>query len=116
MALPKINNPRLEDELSILSEFVDSNLKDYIVNKYQKNMARVLLEFYDYDLQSILRDIVDADSLCCEIAPEDSERRKHIIKSMNKGILDTFDGSILPLIKIIGVCFDEEKGTNMQGE
>lgn len=108
MALPKINNPRLEDELSMFSGFLTDNLKEYIVNKYQKNMVRVLLEFYDYDLKGFLRDILDVDIK--EFNPEDSERRKHIFRSMYNGILDTFDNNIFDLIVLIGVVYNEERG------
>lgn len=114
MALPKFSNPTVEDELEGLSVFVSNNLKDYIVSKYQKNMVRVLLEFYDYNLKVLLRDVVDAVGGGM-LNPEDNEGRQLIFKCMYKGILDTFDGCIFTLIRIIGQVYDEEKGTNVSG-
>lgn len=102
-----MESPTVEEYISFLSE----HTKEFVTNKYQKNMARVLLEFYDYDLKSLLRDVVD--SIASKEQGTDNPERRHLFRCMSNGVLDTFDGCIFQLIRAIGVAYDEEKGTSI---
>lgn len=107
MALPKLKNASVKEEMHALSEFLTSNLEEFIKRKYQRNLARILLEFYDYDLKTLFKDIADADFR--PVLLEDNVRKQRMYRSMNNGILDTFDDDIFVLMKTIWVVFDEEK-------